>query len=138
MGKKPEQLDNVGLDAKLTEALVSWPLYRELRYQGSVKNVLPERISRSCTQCEKETRWAIVGSRAQLGTDKSNNLLRSYRCMNCKEQTVFFVFNWSDLRETIDGKQEVVTGFQKYGNSSRHLKRPSVRLCNGLLRTAMI
>jgi hypothetical protein len=111
MPQQIEKLDDQQLRAKLTEILESWPLYNELRYIGSNWPHLPEEIKRFCPQCERETSWKHNVSRNQTPQDRNQYQQRTYRCANCKDQHVWFVYYW--FEDTVAGEKFFV--FRKYG-----------------------
>jgi hypothetical protein len=111
MPQQIEELDDQRLRAKVTEILESWPLYNELRYIGSNSPYLPEDIKRFCPQCERDTRWKHQVVRGQTPHDRIQYQQRTYRCANCKDQHVWFVYYWFEM--TVEGEKFFV--FRKYG-----------------------
>ncbi len=113
MSKEFEQLDNAQLLPKLKEWLESSPLYTEHRYTGGSLIKLPDEIELFCGQCERKTTWRNVANRTQTPNDKLQLQQRSYRCANCKEQQVHFLYSWYEEPKRADGIPVVV--FRKYG-----------------------
>jgi len=112
--KQTEELNDEQLQSKLIEWLQSAPLYTEYRYAGATLVILPNEIQMFCEQCQRETVWRI--NRAQSGTDKGQYQQRSYRCANCKEQTIYFCYSWyEEAKIAMAGKQLGVSVFRKYG-----------------------
>jgi hypothetical protein len=116
MEKKIERLDDAQLEAKLAEVLGTWPLYREFRYTGSGFQYLPERVRFFCGQCGKEQTWEQVITRDQRRQSDRGFQQRAFRCRNCKEQILYFAYEWSsDGVEEADGKKIPRFVFRKYG-----------------------
>src|SRR5438046_1344981 len=115
MAKEAEEIDNEQLQTKLAEILESYPLYREYCYKGANQNRLPALIQHFCQQCEKRTEWQNTVGRTP--NDKIQFQQRHYRCRNCKEQMIYFAYSWYEIRETVDGKEERISLFSKYGQS---------------------
>jgi len=113
---------------KVLEVLQSWPLYRELKYEGKDAHathlgghlgnvpqhyaVLPSEITLYCPhhpECEKETQWEIRGTFEPQWVFFSEDRFheRLYTCRNCKTESVTFFLKW---RETSSGGALVKVG----------------------------
>lgn len=87
-----EYLSDDQLKSKLRTILETWPLYRELAYEGAqAVQSLPQLISLYCTRCRKEQLWGHGGA---SGKDKYGFASAEYRCRNCATETVRFYFYW--------------------------------------------
>jgi len=113
--KKIEQIDNDRLEAKLTEILQTWPLYREFKYSGASLQHLPDEIKYFCDQCDKEQTWRQPTLRPQRQADRAGFQQRMFRCLNCKAQMLYFAYEWSNKTEQRDGKSVPYFLFRKYG-----------------------
>jgi hypothetical protein len=93
-----ERITDEQLSEKLKEILQEWPLYRELRYQGSLSQYLPKEISYFCDddQCQKVQLWAKVMS----GVDRTGWTTESYTCKNCSRNQLRFFYLWWGQGET--------------------------------------
>jgi hypothetical protein len=96
-----EQFTEKQLLEKLTEALQSWPLYRELEYTGADNVVaVPPYLKLFCTFCKLESFWqtyiAPVSAYSRGENNKQEFTNKEYTCKNCGRGRVTYYFYWGD------------------------------------------
>jgi hypothetical protein len=94
------------LEDKLMEALESWPLYRELTYQGSGSiTFVPQYLNLFCDNCDHVTIWETHVYRGDAHNLPENNKRgfghKEYRCRNCGRGLVRYWFYWIENKDAI-------------------------------------
>lgn len=122
----PTGIGAKGLTEKLAEVLQSWPLYRELKYDGkeghhthegeygnkSKFGILPDEIVLYCPgpKCRKEQHWqptSGVSYSRQVFFSETRFHERAYMCRNCDAECITYFLRW---KETAAGGAFVKVG----------------------------
>jgi hypothetical protein len=101
------------LEENLAKLLVDGPLYKKLRYRGTLNSVLPFKLSMVCEICESRSQnWNSVSRFRPVNTPYSSpppsqytsipsNLtargsfnFEQYKCRNCERSVVTYVYYW--------------------------------------------
>jgi hypothetical protein len=90
--------DDTQLQNCLEEVLESWPLYRDLKYNGAPKVcTVPPYLSLHCLFCENVTYWQTKIE--QYESNIGEFATKKYTCRNCGDAAIIYAFRWMKEKE---------------------------------------
>jgi hypothetical protein len=93
MSEQPAKQTTEQIEDLIRDALQSWPLYRELRYQGGSSARVPTLLVLFCDLCGNQEIWETTFHQFEENTTGFG--VKEYKCRNCAGRVARFYFYWA-------------------------------------------